>query len=351
MVVLAAAGVVVLRKPQPAARRLSTGGPPSINQEANELFELAMSVQRQQNEIPRGEALLERALALDPKFAEARRYHAFNYVVQLMNGYVNDRGLIYKAEEELKEASRLDPNLDSLPSAYMAVYMMQGRKDVLAAVEAQAERVLERNPTQNDTRLWKFIVLWLAGDTARVKQELTGMLDREPLFGAPRLFLGETLRLEGDLPGAIREQEKILEQAPRNISAIHYLAIAYMQGGQLSEARALLEKQRPLFEGNYLWRGTWAFLLAMEGKRAEALRTMDADTLKFYDAAIVVTLGAAEFFAMVDDKAKAIEWLDKAVRNGDERAGWFRKDPWLAGIRQEPEFERILGSIEARGKN
>jgi len=349
VVLAAGGGVIALRQPQqPAGRRLSTGGPPSANQEANELFELALSVQRVQNDIPRGQALLERALALDPKFAEAHRYHAFNYVVQIMNGYTNDRGLVYRAEEELKETSRLDPDLQSLPSAYIAVYGMQGRKDDLGPVLEQAQRVLEKNPTQNDTRLWRMILLWLAGDTARVKVELNGMLEREPLFGAPRLFLGEALRLEGDLPGAIREQKKILEQAPSNISAIRNLALAYMQGNQLDEARALLEEKRPLFPGNYMWRGTWAFLLALEGKRAEALQVMDEETLKFFDAAIISTLGAAEFYAVVGDKSKAIDWLDKAVRNGDERAEWFRKDPWLASIRQDPRFQQIVDSIEAR---
>jgi tetratricopeptide (TPR) repeat protein len=348
-VVLAAGGYFEFRKSQPAGRRLSTGGPPSKNQEANELFELAISVQRLQNDLPRGLELLARALALDPNFAEAHRYHAFNYVIQIINGYVNDRGLLYKAEEELKEASRLDPNLESLPSAYMAVYMLQGRKD-LGPVEAQAERVLEKDPAQNDTRLWRMIELWLAGDNARARRELNDMLEREPLFGAPRLFLGETLRMDGDLPSAIREQKKLLEQAPGNISAIRSLVLAHIQGGQLAEARALLEQKRPLFVGNYMWRGTWAFLLAVEGQRAEALRTMDEETLKFFDAAIIATLGAAEFYAVVGDKSKAIEWLDKAVRNGDERAEWFRKDPWLASIRQDPNFERILGSIEARPK-
>jgi len=194
------------------------------------------------------------------------------------------------------------------------------------------------------------MLLWLAGDTARAKEELNGMLEREPLFGAPRLFLGETFRIEGDLPGAIREQKKILEQAPGNISAIRNLALAYMQGRQLDKARALLEEKRQLFPGNYLWQATWAFLLALEGKRDEALRAMDEETLKFFDAAIVVTLGAAEFFAVEGDTSKAIEWLDKAVRNGDERAEWFRKDPWLASIREDANFHRILDSIEARRK-
>jgi len=157
--------------------------------------------------------------------------------------------------------------------------------------------------------------------------------------------------MERDVQGAIREQQKVLQQAPGNISAIRYLALAYMDGGELDQARSLLEEKRPLFHGNYMWRATWALLLALEGKREEAVQAMDEETLKFLGAAVVVTLGAADFYGALGDTSKAIEWLEKAVRNGDERVEWFRKDPWLASIRQDPRFQQIIATIEARRKS
>jgi hypothetical protein len=36
---------------------------------------------------------------------------------------------------------------------------------------------------------------------------------------------------------------------------------------------------------------------------------------------------AAEFYALLGDKAKALDWLDRDVRAGDERAEWFDRDP------------------------
>ena len=77
---------------------------------------------------------------------------------------------------------------------------------------------------------------------------------------------------------------------------------------------------------------------------------MDENTLKFAGAAFPSTLEAAEFFAVLGDSSKAIDWLERAVRNGDERANWFRKDPRLASIRQDPRFQGIINSIEARRK-
>src|SRR5262249_49011508 len=151
--------------------------------------------------------------------------------------------------------------------------LFEGRKE-LVPVE-QLDRILQQNPSHNDTRLWRAIIHHLIGDTPAVKKDLRIMLERESLNGPARMFLGETLRLEGHLQGAVREQQRVLLQAPANISAVWYLSIAYMDGGEIEKARSLLEERQPLFRGNYLWRATWALLLAREGKRSDALQAMD----------------------------------------------------------------------------
>jgi serine/threonine protein kinase len=345
---LAVGGVVWTRRQDAGdpSRLLSTGGPASSNKEANELFELAMQFQRRQNDIPRGQAALERALALDPEFPEALRYHAFSYLVEILNGYTNDTSLVYRAEEELVRAAKLDPDLISLPSAFAALYMMQGRRDLVPV--DKLDRVIQlKNPT-NDSRVWRAILHWMSGENAAAKQQLTALLDREPLFGAGRMFLGEVLRMENDLEAAIREQNKVLELAPGNISAIAWLSLALMHRGSVDETRSLLESKRAQFQDNYLWRSLWALLLAVEKNRADAVAAMDEGNLRFLGAAFVVTLVAAEFYALVEDSEKALEWLDKAVRNGDERIEWFQRDPWLASIRQDTRFKTIVESVQSR---
>jgi tetratricopeptide (TPR) repeat protein len=337
-----------LQRVAAGGRLTSTGAPASANQEANEAFALAMQFQRVQSDMPRAQQALEHAIALDPNFPEALRYHGFNYVIQILNGYRNDIGLVYKAEEELRQASRLDPNLISLPSAFTAVYLMEGRRELVQT--EQLDRVLTQQPSNNDARLWRAILHHLAGQNAAAKEDLRIILDREPLNGPARMFLGESLRMEKDLPGAIQQQQQVLQQAPGNISAVRNLCLAYMDGSQLDRARSLLEEKRPLFPGNYMWRATWALLLALEGKHAEALQTMDEETLKFLGVAFTETLGAADFYAQMGDTSKAIEWLEKAVRNGDERVEWFRQDARLANIRQDPRFQQIIDSIEVHRK-
>jgi len=48
------------------------------------------------------------------------------------------------------------------------------------------------------------------------------------------------------------------------------------------------------------------------------------------------------------NREEALDWIDRAVRGGDERVAWFRTDPFLSKV-HGPRFAEILGSVEARG--
>jgi hypothetical protein len=88
----------------------------------------------------------------------------------------------------------------------------------------------------------------------------------------------------------------------------------------------------------------------VEGKRSEALQAMDEDTQKFASLSFFQTLAAAEFYAVLGDSSKAVEWVRTAVDRGDERLEWLRRDPRLASIHKDPRFLRIVDSLEARQK-
>ena len=87
---------------------------------------------------------------------------------------------------------------------------------------------------------------------------------------------------------------------------------------------------------------------ASEGKDP---RELDTEVLKFAEVNPFVTLSAAEYYALQGDSANSLEWLDRAVRNGDERLEWFQRDPLLANVRNHPRFRQILDSIAFRRKD
>lgn len=222
-----------------------------------------------------------------------------------------------------------------------------GRRE-LAPID-DLDRVVQQNPMNREAVLWRAILYWQVEDNTAVTKLISNILERDPLFAAARMFLGETMRTSGDTTGAIREQQKVLDQAPGNISAVRNLTVAYMDAGDLEKARSLLESKRLALGRNYGWRATHALLLAREGNRSEAIEAMDEDTLKYLSASLS-TLDAAEFYALLGDTSKAIEWLDRAVRNGDERIDWFRRDPRLIALHGDARFRRLIDSVEAGRK-
>jgi tetratricopeptide (TPR) repeat protein len=323
-----------------------TGAPASANPDANDAFSLAVTFLRVQNDMVRGQKHLERALALDPNFPEARRFHAFNRIILLLNGYTNDVTVLYEAEDELREAERQDPTLASLPAAFAAVYMAQGRKEMLPAVVLNDSEVA--GFAARDIMLWRAIVAWHSGDLERAKSLTRRSLETDSLFGAPRMFLGEVLREFGDAQGAVREHERVLAQAPTNITCIRWLVLALLDLGKTDQARALLEEHRAAFHRNFMWRQTDALLLAVEGRVAEAREAMDAETLKFAGVVFMVMLETAEFYAVIGESALAVEWVQSAVRHGDERIDWMRRSPRLASIQEDPRLKQLLQSLDAR---
>src|SRR5262249_46549853 len=261
------------------ASRTVTGAPASPNPEANDALALAMQFMRVQNDLDRAQKQLERALELDPAFAEARRWHAANYVIQVVNGYTNDMSRLYAAEDELRRAEALAPWLASLPSAFAAVYLAQGRKEMIPM--AALDRACAGSWPARDAMLGGAILLWRAGRKEPAGDLLRRSLEREPLFAAPRMFLGEILRIEGDAAGAIREQRRVLEQGPDNVSAIHFLTLACLDAGARDEARAVLEAKRNRFGANFLWRCCLGLLLGAEDQRGAGIDATGGDPPDF----------------------------------------------------------------------
>ncbi len=152
----------------------------------------------------------------------------------------------------------------------------------------------------------------------------------------------------GDRAGAVRELSKVLEQDSANLFVLGELTHMHIENGDPKTARAFFERIGSANQNNYRVRMIRALLWAAEGKRREAQREMDAQLLKFAEINPGVTLQVAEYFALLGDAPQALSWLERAVRNGDERVEWFNANPLLAKVRENPRFQQVIDSIAYR---
>ncbi len=145
----------------------------------------------------------------------------------------------------------------------------------------------------------------------------------------------------------MREHEEVLEQDPQNSTVLRCLA---RLPGRRKPAKSLANTRAAAAADvrNFRARIVKAQLRALEGRRALALNEMDEEVLEYADLQPFAALDAAEVYAVLGETDRAIEWLDRSMRKGGDRAAWLRIDPLLANVRQHPRFKQILNSMEFR---
>ena len=330
-------------------RGLIDGSMPSAKQEANDQYNLAFNFLAFQSDIPLARKTFEHALELDPDFAAARLQRALMTIIDIYNGYANDGSILLQAEEDLHQAEKTLPASDGLLlGAQAGVYLAQGRLDRIPV--AKMNEWWRSKGGNEGSPVWVVILRMLKGQTEEPLAILRAHLERVPMEGPSRMLLGEILRTQGNTAGAIQVLERTLQQSPRHPAIAWFLTMAYLDGGKPERARTMLEGMRLEFGKNYMWRHAWAILLASEGKHKEALQAMDEDTSKFARLTWAVTSSTADLFALIGEQSQAIEWLQLAIARGDERVSYFRRNPRLAMLRNDPRFQSILKSVEARRK-
>ncbi len=346
---MSSAKTSVVREQQKATavRRVSTGAYASQNDEANEYFEKAIGLARVQFDAPRIRQMLEKSLEADPHFAEARAWYGLMDAVMLNAGYSNDISWLNQAEHELQQALGDDPNSARAHSALAAVYFLEGRKDL---VPMEAEKALSLNPKELDAMNWLCDYYVRSGEYAKARSVANQVLQMDPLLFPTRVNLAFSFEASGHPAKAQEQLQKVLELDPQNVPALTALAETYMNAGEMPRARKTLERVGSRDRDNYAVRLDWGRLLALEGKRTAALAKIDKDVLKYAAANSVDGTArlVAEFFATCGEPQKSLDWLELAVRNGDEERKWFERDPLLSAIRNQPRFERLMNSISLR---
>jgi tetratricopeptide (TPR) repeat protein len=322
------------------SERFAGGDPKSSIPEANEYYEMAIAVSSSNRE--RALQLLEKALALDPKFVTARAEYAFFTFLGFFDGYTDDSAVLYAAEEHLHQASRDDPQHSRVYTVLGAIYLSQGRKEEAARA---LEAAYKLNPDHLDTWTWRFGYHYMNGDSDEALRIAQKMVEQAPAFFPGRMNLANIQRERGNLKAALQEADKILAQDPQQLYGLLPKARVLIDAGDLATARQTLElipqHDRPVLQCQLMN----ALLLAVEGKRQAALEAMTVDLVNFAAKRIFWTSDLAEFYAVLGDTSTALDWLERAVRAGDERSEWFQRDPLLASLRSTERFKNIQNLI------
>ena len=319
-------------------------GRPSANAEADGYFSKAQLFSGTAGvyDLNRVRHLLERALQLDPHFGKARAEYGFTDLLMVIQGRSNDPAWLYTAEEQIQQGLRDDPTFSHGHAALAALCLLHGRRE---EAPIEAAKALKLNPRDIDARHWLAVYHLYSGDTIAARQLEIDNVARNAHFFPAHMTLGDLARQDGNWEGSLREHQQVLEYDPNNSFVLQFLARTHIDRGDFAQARQALNRLRTEDRSSFWARSSEALLLASQGNRAEAMRAMDQEVLKYLDLNPFFTLTGAEFYAVMGDVPRAFEWLERAIRNGDRRPEWFARDPALENIRREGRFHLILNSL------
>jgi serine/threonine-protein kinase len=279
--------------------------------------------------------LFERAVALDPSYAQAHAGIAEAYQELNFSGSVRRKEAYPKAVRALERSLALD---ESAPEVHLAAgrIKMYFEWDWRGS-ERECRRVIELDPSNAEGRERYGLVLALQGrfDDALSQLRLAESLD--PQSARIGWVLASILYWARRYDAAIAEARRILEIDPQYPWAYYTLGQCYAETGKLNEAiEAFLRPGIP--------RGNLGNVYARAGRIAEIRKLLAGIEKAARETGKTNSVGMAMIYSGLGDVDHAIDQLEKAY----EDRGWLgtlKVAPVWDPLRSDPRFDKLLKKV------
>jgi eukaryotic-like serine/threonine-protein kinase len=293
---------------------------------------------------------LNRAIALDPGYAQAYSALAWNYINQ-DDWFIVPRDAGPKARALANKAIALDET-DAEAHVVLAIENHWYEWD-WAAAEREFKRAIELDPdNRSDAHGYYSWFLAAMGRADEAVKEARLLLERDPLSTGDNGNLGSVLVFAHRWDEAIQELRYAIDLDPNYWFDYNFLGRAYEQKGRLPEAIEAFKHGLTLEGNTELWAGL-GHAYAVSGDRGEANKVLDK--LKEISAQrYVAPYNVAVIYAGLGEKDEAFDWLNRAYNdrsyllpvylNTDTRLDSLRSDPRFHELRRKMNLpERFAG--------
>jgi serine/threonine protein kinase/tetratricopeptide (TPR) repeat protein len=289
----------------------------------------------------------------DPTYALAYSGLADSYAL------LSDIGVVRPADEmpKARAAAQKAVDIDStLAEAYTsrAFVKLAHDWDWLGA-EADFKKALELNSKYATAHQWYASYLMQMGKFGPAKAELQEAHQLDPLSPIINSNLGHYAYYEHRYDEAIEHINKTLEMVPDFWVAHHYRGLVYTMKGMHDEAiaefRGVLGSpgqgalQEGAVESNPEVAGSLGFAYAAAGKRREAEEVLQR-LQKLSEKRYVSPRYLAIIYVGLDNKAAAIDQLEKAYESRHPGLVLIRIDPLFDRLRSETSFKQLVSRFE-----
>jgi TolB-like protein/cytochrome c-type biogenesis protein CcmH/NrfG len=278
-------------------------------------------------------AQAERAVQLDPGYGTAWTNLAFAWLNLSDHGAATKSDACARVRESATQAIAVSRGLSTAHAALG--YMYYECIWNWSATLLEVQRGLALDPNDGEIMNVAGELAMTLGRFDEAERSLRKALDRDPFQLFWRFNLASTLYLAGQYQQAEAEFRRLLEIAPDFGWARPWLAKTLLAVGKPREALAALEPIIDTDDGlSYL-----PEVLFANGRKAEAgSAAQRLEQTHGQDSAFFV----AQYYAYVNDKVRALQWLERAYAQKDGWVVWIRGEPLMANLRDDSRFTTFL---------
>jgi DNA-binding winged helix-turn-helix (wHTH) protein/tetratricopeptide (TPR) repeat protein len=307
---------------------------------------LTLLDQQRPGSIEKARQYLDRAVDLDPNYANAWAGKAYAHSLIWGQGRPFEPEGIRERYEKSMEAARkaltIDPNLsDGYTSLCENKFAYEFNFD---EAEKDCKRAIELDPTSPVAHRLYSMLLTSRGRSGEALREIERAMELEPVSLRNQRIFADTLYYERRFSEAIEVYKRLFDLNPDAPATHLYLIRSLERSGRVSEALNVLidlltlqKKDNATIER---FKAVYSSI-GWSGVLNERIKTELQEKSPQYSV-------IAELYGLLGDKDKAFEYLEK----GSQKRGWMkmflRVDPRFDSLRHDARFADIVRLVEEK---
>jgi serine/threonine-protein kinase len=283
------------------------------------------------------------ATELDPEFALAFSGLGACYANRIFKG-MGEAAEYALAEEAFSRATEIDPNVSEARVLMVLIYMARGEK---TKAREEIKLLEEQFPNEAPIYFVKGVIHRLDGEYDESLRSYRRLVRLDPAakvvasYNRARIF-----NYKRDYVRALKEIEKGAKVEPNHpmIRIFHSSTLFYM--GKTDEAIAMMRdvlEKNPRMDGI---RPLFAIFLARVGKTDEARAQLTEEALSLSKADHDMAYWVGASYASLGETDLAFEWLERAIRLGNENRPLYKTDQSLESLHGDERFQALLDKLK-----
>jgi len=271
------------------------------------------------------------------------------YFQYVNSGVDPDLKYLAKADELVDEALLLNPDLSK---AYMLRAMIQETRGELREAFKSSHKGIKLDPNDSEAVGMLAFMYTLVGQPEKAKPYARHAIECDPLYALA--YVGEWwINLsEGRFDRAVETCNKMYDLNKENPLWVWAIAHALVCNRQVEEAKRFLDSM-VVNKSDQSWTLlTKALKHAINSEIQATLESITEQLEKAAEMDHVTAWWLAEIFALIEEKEKAIEYMERVTRDIFINYPLFSKhDPLLENIRGEERFKKLMERVKYEWEN